>query len=274
VGIGAAGWGAAELGAVEPVASGATLIEGRKIVRVYRTGDVEFTALRGVSFSIAKGEMVAIMGSSGSGKSTLMNTLGLLDRPTSGTYLLEGIDVSKLGKEELGELRGRRIGFVFQQFHLLPRTPCIDNVELPLLYRADVRARDRRARALASVERVGLRGKERNHPTQLSGGQQQRVAIARALVVDPPILLADEPTGNLDTRTGLEILALFQELHREGKTVVMVTHENDVAQCCDRIIVLRDGMILSDRRVEKPIKASEILATLPPIDSHAPEAVA
>lgn len=244
----------------------APLIDVRNIVRVYKTGDVEFVALRGVSMVVRRGEMLAIMGSSGSGKSTLMNILGLLDRPTQGTYFLDGVETSKLTKERLAEVRSTRIGFVFQQFHLLPRTPAIDNVELPLLYRSDLWGRERRKRARASLERVGLGGRERNHPTQLSGGQQQRVAIARALVTDPPILFADEPTGNLDTRTGLEILSLFQSLHREGRTIVMVTHEADVAACCERIVVLRDGRIQSDSKVAQVTDAAAELAKLPPLE--------
>jgi putative ABC transport system ATP-binding protein len=246
------------------------LIVVRDLVRVYRTGDIEFRALRGVSFSIDKGEFVAVMGMSGSGKSTLMNILGLLDRPTSGSYALGGVETTTLSKDAVGDVRGRTIGFVFQQFHLLPRTPAIENVELPLLYRSDVRARDRKSQALDALRRVGLGDKQRNQPTQLSGGQQQRVAIARALVTNPPILLADEPTGNLDSRTGLEILALFQELHGEGRTVVMVTHEPDVAACCSRILVLKDGLVLSDRRVEQPTNAAAVLKSLPPVVDETP----
>jgi putative ABC transport system ATP-binding protein len=248
------------------------LIQARDLVRVYKTGDIEFKALRGVSFNLDKGEFVGVMGMSGSGKSTLMNTLGLLDRPTSGSYILEGVETTTLTKDAVGDLRGRNIGFVFQQFHLLPRTPAIENVELPLLYRSDVRAKDRHRQALDSLQRVGLEGKQRNLPTQLSGGQQQRVAIARALVTNPPIILADEPTGNLDSRTGLEILALFQELHREGRTIIMVTHEPDVAACCSRILVLKDGLVLSDKRVEKPIRAADVLKSLPPVVDETPSA--
>ena len=242
------------------------LLDARDLVRTYRLGDVELHALRGVSLSIQKGEMVAIMGASGSGKSTLLNLLGLLDRPTSGTYRLDGVETARLDPTEASRFRGERIGFVFQQFHLLPRTPAIDNVELPLLYRSGVRTRERRDRARAALGRVGLGGREQSRPTQLSGGQQQRVAIARGLVGDPAILLADEPTGNLDSRTGLEILALFQELHSEGRTIVMVTHEADVAACCRRIVVVRDGKIVSDRPVEKPVRAAEELARYPALE--------
>lgn len=253
-------------------AARAPLIAARDLVRVYKTGDVEFRALRGVSFEIDSGEMVAIMGTSGSGKSTLMNILGLLDRPTRGTYSLEGTETTSLSKDEIGALRGRKIGFVFQQFHLLARTPAIENVELPLLYRSGIRPAERRRLALEALAHVGLTDKQQNQPTQLSGGQQQRVAIARALVCNPPILLADEPTGNLDSRTGLEILALFQDLHREGRTIILVTHELDVAECCERIIVLRDGKVVSDRRVETPTRAGEVLATLPPVIPESEEA--
>ncbi len=244
----------------------APLIDARDLVRVYRTGDVEFAALRGVSLRVDRGEMVAVMGASGSGKSTLMNILGLLDRPTAGSYRLGGQDAASLDARERADLRGRTIGFVFQQFHLLPRTPAIENVELPLVYRAGLRAAERRRRARAALERVGLADRAGHSTTQLSGGQQQRVAIARALVGEPLLLFADEPTGNLDTRTGLEILALFQELHGEGWTIVLVTHEHDVAACCERLVVLRDGRIQSDERVPARTRAAEELAKLPALD--------
>ncbi|MBI3821001.1 MAG: ABC transporter ATP-binding protein [Planctomycetes bacterium] len=245
---------------------GKPVISIRDVFRVYKTGIIEFVALRGVSLEINEGEMVAIMGASGSGKSTLMNILGLLDRPTRGEYVLGGRSVSALSRENQTKLRSEFIGFIFQQFHLLPRTPAIDNIELPLLYRLDISGRERHKMSRIALDRVGLKGRERSHPTQLSGGQQQRVAIARALVTNPPLLLADEPTGNLDTRTGLEILALFQEIHREGRTVVMVTHEADVAACCERIIVLRDGKVLSDAPVGKRLNAAEELSKLPPLE--------
>ena len=225
------------------------MIEIVDLVRVYRLGEVEVRALDGVSLSIGAGESVAIMGPSGSGKSTLMNLLGCLDRPTSGRYLLDGVDVSRLPTDALAEIRNAKIGFVFQNFNLLSRTSALENVELPLLYgNSTMDAAGRRARARASLARVGLAGREEHHPSQLSGGQQQRVAIARALVTDPPVLLADEPTGNLDSRTSEEVLAIFGELNRAGKTILLITHDADVARHAGRVIHLKDGRILSDER--------------------------
>ncbi len=218
-----------------------------EVTKVYRMGDVEVHALRGVSVSIEAGSFTAIMGSSGSGKSTLMNILGCLDRPTSGRYLLDGRDVSALGVNELAEVRNRSLGFVFQNFSLLPRTSALENVELPLVY-AGASSRERRRAALAALERVGLAARADHKPNQLSGGQQQRVAIARALVNKPRILLADEPTGALDSKTSVEIMALLQELGRSGITVVLVTHEADIAAYASRLLVVKDGQILSDTR--------------------------
>ncbi len=231
------------------------VIDMTDIQKVYRTGEVVFHALKGVTLRVNYGEYVAIGGPSGSGKSTLMNLIGCLDRPSSGRYLLAGHDVSTLDADARSHARNHLIGFVFQGFNLLARTSALENVELPLAYRR-MSSRERRERAVRSLELVGLGTKLRNTPSQLSGGQQQRVAIARALVTDPRVLLADEPTGNLDTTTTEEILALFQQLHRErGLTVVMVTHEPDVAACASRVVVVRDGKIANDTRVESPRRA-------------------
>ncbi|MBI4236197.1 MAG: ABC transporter ATP-binding protein [Chloroflexi bacterium] len=220
------------------------MIEIQNVVKTYRTGDVEVHALRGVSCRIEQGEMVAIMGPSGSGKSTLMNILGLLDRPTSGSYVLEGEEVQRLKDDRLASLRSRRLGFVFQSFNLLSRTTAVANVELPLVYAG---VPGRRRRALAALERVGLAQRASHWPNQLSGGEQQRVAIARAMVNRPALILADEPTGNLDTRTSHEIMALFDELNRqEGITIILVTHEADVAAFARRTIRMQDGLVIND----------------------------
>ena len=226
-----------------------SVIDVKNVTRIYKTGDMEVAALRGVSLEVAKGELVALMGPSGSGKSTLMNLLGCLDRPTSGSYHLDGRDVSRLSRDELAAVRGRKLGFVFQSFYLLPRTTAIAQVELPLLY-AGVGRRERRDRARQALERVGLADRLDHRPSQLSGGQQQRVAIARALVSQPEIVLADEPTGNLDSATSLEVMALLQGLGDQGITVVLVTHEPDIAEHATRVITLRDGLITDDRHQE------------------------
>ena len=228
------------------------LIRLENVAKVYRMGDVEVHALRGVSLAVQQGEFTAIMGASGSGKSTLMNIVGLLDRPSSGRYLLEGEEVSGLSTERLAEVRNRTIGFVFQSFNLLPRTSALENVELPLLY-ANVASAERSRRAAASLERVGLAQRADHHPNQMSGGQQQRVAIARALVSEPRVILADEPTGNLDSRTSVEVMKLFQDLGHSGITVVLVTHEPDIAQYASRVIQMRDGRVLSDERQEPKV---------------------
>jgi putative ABC transport system ATP-binding protein len=217
------------------------------VTKVYHMGDVDVHALRGISLAIEEGEFVAVMGASGSGKSTLMNIVGCLDRPTAGSYLLAGEDVARLDRYALARKRNRTLGFVFQSFNLLSRTSALENVELPLLY-AGVHTRERHARATAALERVGLGARVHHHPNQMSGGQQQRVAIARALVGDPRVILADEPTGNLDSVTSVEVMAIFQELRLAGITVVLVTHEPDIASYAARVVMMKDGKVLSDRR--------------------------
>ena len=223
----------------------ATLIELRDVTRLYRMGGETVAALAGVSLTIAKGELVAIIGSSGSGKSTLMNILGCLDTPTGGEYRIRGAEVRNLSDDELSHLRNREIGFIFQSFQLLPRATALKNVALPLVYRG-LGAREREARARAALERVGLGHRVGHRPTELSGGQRQRVAIARALVTEPTLLLADEPTGNLDSTTGAEILQLFKDLHEAGNTIVLVTHEPEIAKQCKRTIRISDGKIVAD----------------------------
>ncbi|WP_051935528.1 ABC transporter ATP-binding protein [Deinococcus sp. YIM 77859] len=232
---------------VRPTTLAPPVVDLRDIRKTYAQGDVVFEALRGVSLQIRQGEMVALMGPSGSGKTTLMQLIGLLDRPSAGTYHLGGRDVTTLSENERAEARNREIGFVFQAFHLLPRQTLLENVEVPLTY-AGVPARERRERALQLLERVGLANKAGNLPSQISGGQKQRVAVARALAGRPRLLLADEPTGNLDTRTSEEVMALFSELHAEGTTVVLVTHEPDIGAYAERVIRVRDGLIERDER--------------------------
>lgn len=225
------------------------IIKIENVRRVFKVGDLDVHALKGVSFEIHQGEFVSIMGSSGSGKSTLLNILGCLDRPTSGGYYIDGLPVSQRGKDELADIRNRKIGFVFQSYNLLPRTSALENVELPLLYNPSVPSRERHERARYALEMVGLSDRMDHMPNQLSGGQQQRVAIARAIVNDPVIILADEATGNLDTRTSFEIMSLFQELNAKGKTIAFVTHESDIAAFTGRTIMLRDGHVISDNKV-------------------------
>ncbi|BDG01144.1 ABC transporter ATP-binding protein [Anaeromyxobacter oryzae] len=225
----------------------AALIELHDVAKTYEMGDVSVQALRGVTLDVADGEFVAVMGASGSGKSTLMNVLGCLDRPTRGVYRLAGDEVSRLDRDALARIRNRTIGFVFQSFNLLSRTSALENVELPLLY-SGLHARDRHARATEALAAVGLADRADHHPNQMSGGQQQRVAIARAIVTRPRLVLADEPTGNLDSRTSVEVMALLQELGRHGITVVLVTHEPDIAEFAGRVITMRDGLVRSDER--------------------------
>ena len=234
------------------------IIDMHHIKKTYLMGDMTVAAVKDVSMQISEGEFVAIMGTSGSGKSTMMNIIGCLDRPTSGTYVLSGRDVSRLEKSVLAEVRNKSLGFVFQQFNLLSRTSALENVELPLLY-SDIPAAERHQRSHQALERVGLGDRVDHHPNQMSGGQQQRVAIARALVNNPPIILADEPTGALDTRTSFEVMVLFQELWRSGMTVLIVTHEPDIAKFASRVIVMKDGEVKSDQR-QTPEDAKTFLA--------------
>src|SRR5881398_3311304 len=236
--------------------------------KTYRTGEMEVLAVRGVSLEIKRGEFVALMGASGSGKSTLMNILGCLDRPTTGHYLLDGADVSGLDRDQLADIRNRKIGFVFQNFNLLPRTSARENAELPLVYSTQRLSHEQlRERADRVLSSVGLGGREDHYPSQLSGGQQQRVAIARALINEPEILLADEPTGNLDSRTSVEIMGIFQQLNESGITIIMVTHEQDIAAYAQRSVMMRDGVILKDFNVTQRLDAATELGKIAPIDS-------
>ncbi len=240
------------------------IIEAKTLSKDYVMGDLVVHALRTVDVTIYEGEFVAIMGPSGSGKSTFMNSIGCLDRPTAGEYWLSGQDVAGLSEDELASIRNKYIGFVFQTFNLLPRTSALKNVELPLIYAGD---RNRAEKAMAALKMVGLEQRANHRPNELSGGQQQRVAIARAIVNNPVLILGDEPTGNLDSRTAEEIMALFQDLNRMGKTVVIVTHEMDIANHCKRIIKFKDGRVISDEQIEKPIDAREMLEKMPDPDA-------
>jgi putative ABC transport system ATP-binding protein len=253
------------LGNSQPPSSAEPVIRAEELHKYYAMGESRVHALRGVSLMISGGEFVAIMGASGSGKSTFMNILGCLDRPSSGRYLLEGMDVSKHHKKALAAIRNQKIGFVFQGFNLLPRTTALENAELPTLYTKIAQA-DRRQRATEALALVGLANRAEHFPSQMSGGQQQRVAIARALVNRPSILLADEPTGNLDSRTSIEIMEIFQDLNDRGLTIVLVTHEHDVAQFAKRVLVFRDGKIRKDESVVNRPSAAEVLKTMPTLE--------
>ncbi len=239
------------------------VIQLDEIQKTYHTGEVDVRAVRGVSLTIQRGEFVAIMGASGSGKSTMMNIIGCLDRATGGRYQLDGVDVAQLNRDQLADLRNQKIGFIFQGFNLLARTAAVENVELPMLYRRNnLSSRDRRDRALKSLDLVGLANRSDHFPSQLSGGQQQRVAIARALVNQPALLLADEPTGNLDTQTSMEIMGVFQTLNDQGITIIMVTHELDIAHYTKRMVVMRDGLVVSDTNVANRLNAEKELNRL------------
>ncbi|HZR23463.1 MAG TPA: ABC transporter ATP-binding protein [Vicinamibacterales bacterium] len=242
-----------------------TVIAVKNLVKTYVVGEVEVRALRGVNLDVPRGEFLAVNGPSGSGKSTFMHIVGCLDRPTSGQYFLDGQDVSRMSKDQLAAVRNKKIGFVFQGFNLLSRTSALDNVELPLLYGSGMKAAERHKRAMEVLEAVGLGNRADHHPNQLSGGQQQRVAIARALINQPSILLADEPTGNLDTKTSIEVMGIFQRLNKErGITVVLITHELDIAEYGTRIVTFRDGLPIADKVVQRRRDAAEELAALPP----------
>ena len=242
----------------------ATVISVRNLVKTYVVGEVEVRALRGVNLEVQKGEFLAVTGPSGSGKSTFMHIIGCLDRPTSGQYFLDGADVSRMSKDALADVRNTKIGFVFQGFNLLSRTTALDNVELPLLYRGGLKTAERHRRAMRALEAVGLQDRADHHPNQLSGGQQQRVAIARALINEPSILLADEPTGNLDTKTSIEVMGIFQQLNRERNiTVVLITHEHDIAEYGTRTASFRDGVVVKDHPVAQRRLAQDELLALP-----------
>lgn len=244
------------------------IIHIENLTKNYHLGDFDVHALRGVSLDIKQGEFIAIMGASGSGKTTLMNLIGCLDKPTSGHYTLDGIEIHDIPDEELARIRNKKIGFVFQAFHLLPRTSALDNVELPLLYHTKMKAHERKEKALKALKIVSIDSRANHHPNQLSGGQQQRVAIARAIVNNPVILLADEPTGNLDTHTSLEVMSVFQNLHKQGITIILVTHEHDIANYAHRVIIFRDGRIKSDYQNPNPGNALEDLKLLPKEDEE------
>jgi putative ABC transport system ATP-binding protein len=247
-----------------------TIIEISNLKKDFYVGDMTVHALKGINLKIRQGEFVAIMGASGSGKSTMLNILGCLDKPTAGTYKLDGVSIAELNKNQLAELRNDKLGFVFQSYNLLSRTSALENVELPLFYNDRIKSRERRERAIAALESVGLSDRMHHMPNQLSGGQQQRVAIARSLVNDPVVILADEATGNLDTRTSYEIMELFQRLNADkGKTIVFVTHEPDIARLTSRNIIFRDGWVVKEQEVAEPLSAANMLKSLPVGDHEA-----
>jgi putative ABC transport system ATP-binding protein len=242
------------------------IIDIKKVTKVYKIGSIKVNALNGIDLEVREGEFLSIMGPSGSGKSTLMNILGCLDTPTSGSYFLEDTDISRLNDNQLAEIRNKKVGFVFQTFNLLPRTNIIGNVELPLIYSKGKLSKSRGEMIVDIIDSVGLKEWEKHRPSELSGGQKQRVAIARALINDPTIILADEPTGNLDSRTGEEIMAIFQELNRRDKTILFVTHEINLARHAGRIIYLKDGVITGEERIKKPIDARKKLDEMPKLE--------
>jgi len=242
---------------------GRQIIQVRSLKKDYFLGEVVVHALRGIDLDIEEGEFVSVMGASGSGKSTLLNIIGCLDKPTSGDYNIDGVSITGMSRNELAFLRNHKMGFVFQSYNLLPRTSALENVALPLLYNPSVRSKERRLLALRALDTVGLTDRQHHTPGQLSGGQQQRVAIARALVNNPVVILADEATGNLDTRTSFEIMALLQDLNNQGKTIVFVTHEPDIAKCTKRNIIFRDGHIVRENMVDEPTDADEVLKSIP-----------
>ena len=243
------------------------IIKIENLKKTYKIGNFEVKALRGIDLQINEGEFVAVMGPSGSGKSTLMNMIGCLDIPDSGKYFIEDIDVSKLNDNQLADIRNKKVGFVFQTFNLLSRSNTFQNVELPTIY-TRVKIKNKNKKIHEYIESVGLKGKEKNRPSELSGGERQRVAIARALINDPTIILADEPTGNLDSRTGEEIMAIFQKLNRDGKTIILVTHELEIALHTQKIIYLRDGLIIKEEKIENPSVADDILLNMPSLEDR------
>ena len=242
------------------------VIDMKNITKVYRIGDIKVNALRGADLTIRKGEFVAIMGPSGSGKSTLMNIIGALDIPTSGTYFLEDVDISKLNDNQLADIRNKKIGFVFQTFNLLSKSNIMGNIELPLIYSKKDPKKSRKKLVSDVIESVGLTGWSRHRPNELSGGQRQRVAIGRALINDPAVILADEPTGNLDSRTGEEILAIFQDLNKQGKTILFVTHELELAMHAQKIVYIRDGRVINEEKIDDPIDARQTLKKMPKLE--------